>query len=534
MEKTTPSEEYNENLETATAVEETAVNTDAPAPAGDSEDYILSLKNITKEFPGVKALDNVTFNLRRGEIHGLVGENGAGKSTLLKVLSGVHLTYDGEIVLEGKTVKFKSPIDAQNQGICMEYQEKTSFPNLTVGENICAGHLNNFKSGMKGVVSWKKVHQEAKRIIDELKFDIDTRALMSDITPEKQQIAQIAHAIAIEGKILILDEPTAAISYSEVDNLFDILHMLKDRGYSIIYVSHHLREVFRITDRLTVLKDGATVGTYNTADMDEQKVTALMVGREIEKLDRSSLHLTDENAFEIKNLTTKSGLLQDINMHVRKGEIVGVAGLLGSGKELLYRAVAGMFPLASGEFLLDGKPFTPKSPKHAIKSGVTLLPAERSIEGLVLGQSISFNLTLSSYDKFAKGGYMRTSIEKELALDAAEKVKLKYAKLSDNMDSLSGGNQQKGMIGRALNTDSDFIIFNEPTQGVDVGAKQEIHKLIQNLTLEQGKSVLLVSSELPELLSNCDRIYVMANGKINAEYTAEEASEEVLLRDMIG
>ena len=497
---------------------------------------ILELEHITKEFPGVKALDDVTFNLRKGEIHALVGENGAGKSTLLKILSGVHHQYEGKIILEGKEVRFKNPIDAQNQGICMEYQEKTSFPNLTVGENICVGHWDRYSGGKgsKHIVSWKNIHKEAARIISELKFDIDTHAKMNEITPEKQQIVQIAHAIAIEGKILILDEPTAAISYSEVDNLFAILNLLKERGYSIIYVSHHLKEVFRISDRLTILKDGQAVGTYNTAEMDETKVTELMVGRKIEKSSRLNIRLGEDTAFEAKNMTTKNHLLENINIRVRKGEIVGIAGLLGSGKELLYRAICGMMPLESGEFTLEGAPYTPKSPKKAIGQGITALPAERSIEGLILTQSISFNMTLSSFEKFSNYSVMSTRAENDLALSAAEKVKLKYAALSDPVNSLSGGNQQRAMIGRAFNTDAKLIIFNEPTQGVDVGAKQEIHKLIQNFTTEGNGSVLLVSSELPELLSNCDRIIVMANGKINAEYEASQATEELLLRDMIG
>lgn len=503
---------------------------------GPQVENILELENITKEFPGVKALDNVTFNLRKGEIHALVGENGAGKSTLLKILSGVHRQYEGKIILEGNEVRFKSPIDAQNQGICMEYQEKTSFPNLTVGENICVGHWSKYNGGkgLKQVVSWKNIHKEAARIISDLKFDIDTHAKMSDITPEKQQIVQIAHAIAIEGKILILDEPTAAISYSEVDNLFAILNLLKERGYSIIYVSHHLKEVFRISDRMTILKDGQTVGTYNTSEMDETKVTELMVGRKIEKSSRLGIHLPDDTAFEVKNLTSKNHLLEDINIRVRKGEIVGVAGLLGSGKELLYRAICGMMPLESGEFTLEGKSYTPKSPKSAITDGITALPAERSIEGLILTQSISFNMTLSSYEKFSSHSVMNAKAENDLALSSAGKVKLKYASLADPVNSLSGGNQQRVMIGRAFNTDAKLIIFNEPTQGVDVGAKQEIHKLIQNFTTEGNGSVLLVSSELPELLSNCDRILVMSKGKINAEYSASEATEELLLRDMIG
>ncbi|MCI8524585.1 MAG: sugar ABC transporter ATP-binding protein [Oscillospiraceae bacterium] len=502
--------------------------------ARSEPEIILKLEHITKEFPGVKALNDVCFDLRRGEIHALVGENGAGKSTLLKILSGVHLTYEGNIILEGKTVRFKNPIDAQEQGICMEYQEKTSFPNLTVGENICIGHWDKYrKGGLKGLVSWRGIHKEARRIISELKFDINTHDRMCDITPEKQQIVQIAHAIAIEGKILILDEPTAAISYSEVDNLFAILNMLKEQGYSIIYVSHHLKEIFRISDRMTILKDGCTVGTYNTAEMDENRVTELMVGRKIERSARIGIELPDENVFEIQNITTKDGLLKNISLRVRKGEIVGVAGLLGSGKELLYRAVCGMSPLGSGQMTLEGKPYVPRSPKRAIAAGITALPAERSIEGLILKQSIGFNITLSSYSKFSRGSVMSAKKQNDLALSSAQNVHLKYAALSDPVNSLSGGNQQRVMIGRAFSTDAKLIIFNEPTQGVDVGAKWEIHKLIQSYAADGG-AVLMVSSELPELLTNCDRILVMANGEINAEFAIADATEELLLKYMIG
>ncbi len=508
--------------------------TNADTVSSPEEDIILQLKNITKEFPPIKALDNVSFTLRRGEIHGLVGENGAGKSTLLKILSGVHLSYEGEILLENKRVKFKSPVDAQNKGICMEYQEKTAFPNLSVAENIFAGHWLEHKNNKGIMVPWKRIHQEAGKIISDLKFDIDTRAKMSDITPEKQQIVQIAHAMAIKGKILILDEPTASISFNEVDNLFTTLNMLRQQGYSIIYVSHHLKEVFRIADRVTILKDGESVGTYNTADLDEVKMTKLMVGRDVEKSERMGIHLPDEAAFEVRGLTTKDQLIADVSLRLRKGEILGIAGLLGSGKELLYRVICGMKDIEKGAFYLAGKPYRPRTPKYAIKNGITALPAERSIEGLVLGQKISFNLTLSSMNKFTRYSFMSKKKEYKLAARAAEDVSLKYTHLTDPANSLSGGNQQRLMIGRALSTDAKVIIFNEPTQGVDVGAKQGIHKLIQKFTNEEGGSVILVSSELPELLSNCDRILVMSGGRINAEFSAAEATEELLLKHMIG
>lgn len=509
-----------------------AVLSSSPAT---SNNYILQLKNITKVFPGVKALDDVTFSLRKGEIHGIVGENGAGKSTLLKILSGVHTSYDGDIILEGEKVKFKSTIEAQSKGICMEYQEKTAFPNLSVGENICVGHWgNNRKRWMRFLVPWKEVHSEADRILSEMKFQINTRAKMSEITPEKQQIVQIAHAIAIKGKILILDEPTAAISFSEVDNLFAILRLLRNQGYSIIYVSHHLKEVFRITDRITVLKDGRTIGTYQTADMSETTVAELMVGREIEKSERIGIALSDEKVFEVNNMTIRDHLLQNISFSVRKGEILGIAGLLGSGKELLYRTICGICPIESGNFLYMGKPYKPVSPKKTIQTGIMCLPAERSIEGLVLDQSISFNLTLAAMSKFSKAGVMNAKKQNQLANDAAHAVKLKYTKLSNPVNSLSGGNQQRAMIGRAFSTNAKMIVFNEPTQGVDVGAKQEIHKLIQNYTKNEDGTVILVSSELPELISNCDRIIVMANGRINGEFETAEVTEELLLQNMIG
>lgn len=500
-----------------------------------NEDIILQLNNISKSFPGVKALDNVSFALRRGEIHGIVGENGAGKSTLLKILSGVHLSYDGEIILEGEKVSFRSTLDAQTKGICMEYQEKTAFPNLSVAENIFVGNWHKYRTKGPGfLINWTNIYHEAEKIIQSLNFDIDVRARMIDLTPEKQQIVQIAHAIAIEGKILILDEPTASISYSEIDNLFNILNVLKDDGYSIIYVSHHLKEIFRITDRITILKDGCTVGTYNTADMNEESVAKLMVGRDIEKSARSDVQVSDVEMLRIDRLTSSEGQLRDISLTVNKGEIVGIAGLLGSGKELIYRAITGILPIKSGEILIGGKPYKPKSPKTAIATGVTCLPAERSIEGLVLSQSISFNITLSSLKEIAPFGVIRSRRQEKIASDGAEKVRLKFAHLTDPVDSLSGGNQQRAMIARAFSTESKIIVFNEPTQGVDVGAKQEIHNLIQQYSKVSNGAVLLISSELPELMSNCDRILVMANGTINAEFSVAEVTEELLLKYMVG
>ncbi len=499
-----------------------------------ASDNILELCNICKSFPGVKALNNVSFTLRRGEIHGLVGENGAGKSTLLKILSGVYKSDSGEMIYDGKRFFPRTPMEAQEQGICMEYQEKTAFPNLTAGENIAAGHWGQYtKSGRSSVVDWNRLHAAAGEILAKLKFDINTKQKMEDLSPEKQQIVQIAHAIAIRGKVLILDEPTAAISFSQVENLFTILRMLKDEGYSIIYVSHHLKEVFRITDRVTILKDGETVGTFNTADLTEAEMMRHMVGRKVERVQHQTDLIGAETVFRVENLTAKDGSLQNVSFTVRRGEIVGIAGLLGSGKELLPRAIVGLKSLSSGTFELYKKAYRPRSPKSAIKSGITVLPADRSIEGLVLEQNLGFNMTLSSFNRFTKGPWILQKKGDKLAYDAATDVSLKYVSLRQAANSLSGGNQQRLMIARAFMTNAKLIVFNEPTQGVDVGAKAEIHKLIHRYA-DNGGAVILVSSELPELLSNCDRILVMSRGQINMELAAEEANEDKILENMIG
>jgi len=446
----------------------------------EQEDIILEFENITKEFPGVKALNNVSIRIKRGEIHGLVGENGAGKSTLLKILSGVHQYDTGTIRLNGEEVKFNSPIDAQRHGICMEYQEKTSFRNLTVAENIVVGHWSDFSEEKKRspFVKWKDINRAAREILKRINFDIDPKKLMNDLTPEKQQIVQIAHAIAIEGEILILDEPTAAISFSEVDKLFSVLRKLQEEGYTIIYVSHHLKEVFEITENVTILKDGEVVGTYKTSDLDEKKMSRLMVGRNIIREKRVQQNTFSREIMSVENLCSVDGFLNDISFTLNQGEILGVAGLLGSGKELLGKVFVGYIPLKSGSIVIDDNPFTPKSVKEAINKGLYVLPAERSIEGLVLSRPLSFNITLSSFEKISSYGVMNRKKENQISTEAASAVNLKYANLDQQALSLSGGNQQRLMLARAFLTNSRIIFFNEPTQGVDVGAKQEIHKLI--------------------------------------------------------
>lgn len=506
-----------------------------PSVNSENNDFILDIINVSKEFPGVKALDNVSISIKRGEIHGLVGENGAGKSTLLKILSGVYQSDTGIIRLNNEEVTFTKPIDAQNHGICMEYQEKTSFRNLSVAENIVVGHWSDYskKNKKSPFVDWKSVNKSAQEILNRINFDIDPKLMMSDLTPEKQQIVQIAHAIAIKGKILILDEPTAAISFTEVEKLFTVLRQLQKEGYTIIYVSHHLKEVFKITDRVTILKDGEVVGTYKTSDLDEKQMSNLMVGRKIIRNRRSSQNISVEEIMSVEKLTTENGLLSEISFSLRQGEILGVAGLLGSGKELIGKAIAGYLPLRSGTIKIENKPFVPKSARHAIKRGVFILPAERSIEGLVLKQDLSFNITLSSFDKFTKIGVMNKIIETNLSEEAASSVNLKYVTLKQPTLSLSGGNQQRIMLARAFLTNTKIIIFNEPTQGVDVGAKQEIHKLIQEF-VHNGGSVILISSELPELLTNTDRILVMSNGRFVNELNTDEATEELILENMIG
>jgi ribose transport system ATP-binding protein len=507
-------------------------DTKSRSQSPETGDIVLEVSGITKRFPGVTALNNVSFTLRRGEIHGLVGENGAGKSTLLKILSGVYQADEGEIRINGGPVLIRNPIEAQEKGICMEYQEKTLFPNLSVAENICVGKLGEC-SGNPVVVSWDNVHKTAAAVLKRLHFEIDTKLNIRELSPQLQQIVQIARAIAINGKILILDEPTAAISFSQVDKLFEILRNLKAEGYSIIYVSHHLKEVFRITDRVTVFKDGQGVGTYTTSELTEQSITRLMIGREIVKGKLAPVESSSPIVFEARNLTTADKVVEDVSFIVRKGEIYGFAGLVGSGKDALARAIAGSVPVASGQIVLNRAVFVPKKPKQVIRKGITVLPAERSLEGLVLGQSLNFNITLSAYSKYSRFGIMNSRKDYELAEGAARNVNLKYVTIRQLAMSLSGGNQQRLMIARSLLADAKVLVFNEPTQGVDVGAKQEIYKLIRAYAAED-KAVIVISSELPEILTLCNRIGVMSKGHLTKEYTNEEATEEKLLSDMIG
>jgi len=501
-------------------------------PEKKDNDLILEIKGLTKKFFGNTVLNHASFNLRRGEIHGLVGENGAGKSTLLKILSGIYESDDGEIWLNGERVKFKTPIEAQNKGVCMEYQEKTLFPNLSVAENICVGKISEY-SNNPVLVSWEKVNKVAADVLKKLNFDIDIKQNIRRLTPQQQQIVQIARAIAINGRIIILDEPTAAISFSQVDNLFNILRNLCNEGYSIIYVSHHLKEVFRITDRVTILKDGECVGTYMTNELDERTITRLMIGREITRGETIDIKEDSPVLFEARGLSTKDGKVKDVSFNVRKGEILGFAGLVGSGKDALARAIAGSIEVSSGNVVLEGRSFVPQKPRQVINKGIIVLPADRSLEGLILRQTLNFNITLSVFPKFSRFGVMDHKKDIHLSKTAADKVNLKYHMISQMANSLSGGNQQRLMIARALLTDAKVLVFNEPTQGVDVGAKQEIYKIIRAYALE-GKSVVVVSSELPELLTLCNRIAVMSNGRLVKEYPSSEATEENLLDQMIG
>ena len=499
---------------------------------GEKDSPILEIKGLTKKFFGNVVLNHVSFDLHRGEIHGLVGENGAGKSTLLKILSGIYDSDDGEIYLNGELVKFKTPIEAQSKGICMEHQEKTLFPNLSVAENICVGKLDEY-SNNPVFVSWEKINKVAADVLKKLNFDIDIKQNIRRLTPQQQQIVQIARAIAINGRIIILDEPTASISFSQVDNLFNILRNLRNEGYSIIYVSHHLKEVFRITDRVTILKDGECVGTYITNELDERAITRLMIGREITKGETADIKENSPVVFEVNGLTTSDGKVKNVSFNVKKGEILGFAGLVGSGKDPLARALAGSIKVASGNVVLEGQSFIPQKPKQVINKGIIVLPAERSLEGLIMRQPLNFNITLSVFPKFSRFGVMNHRKDISLSREAAGKVNLKYHTISQAANSLSGGNQQRLMIARALLADAKVLIFNEPTQGVDVGAKQEIYKIIRAYALE-GKSVIVVSSELPELLSLCNRIAVMSKGNLVKEYPSAEATEENLLDQMIG
>lgn len=487
-------------------------------------DVIVSMKGICKTFPGVKALDNVDFELRSGEVMALLGENGAGKSTLMKILSGVYTKDGGTLKVNGTEYEHMNPKLAQHVGVAIIHQELNMCKHLSVVENMFLGRelIKN------GTLDNAKMEAEAKKVLNSLGMDIDPRHIVGDMSVSKQQMVEIAKALSINAKILIMDEPTSSLTAREIEELFKIIKQLRENGCGIVYISHRLEELKEIVDRVTIMRDGKYISSANFADVSMNKIISDMVGREItEQFPRVSCK-KGEKIFEVKNLNA-GRMVRNINISLYEGEIVGLAGLMGAGRTETTRAIFGADPKTSGEIILDGKTLDIKCPMDAIKAGVVLAPEDRKKDGLCTGLSIRHNLALPNLDYICNVfGVINSRREDDLCTKAVENLRIKTPNVEVNSGTLSGGNQQKVVVGKWLARDSRVVIFDEPTRGIDIGAKVEIYNLMNELK-KNGIAVMFISSEMPELMGIADRIMVMCDGRITGELSVEEATQEEIM-----
>ena len=501
------------------------------------ENVILEMQNITKEFPGVKALDDVNFKVTKGEIHCLVGENGAGKSTLMKVLSGVYPSgeYSGNILFDGQVQNFRHISDSEKTGIAIIYQELALIPEMTVYENIFLGH--EISNGP--VIDWNETIQEASEVLEKVRLDVNPAVKVRDIGVGKQQLVEIAKALSRKVKLLILDEPTSALNEDDSKNLLDLLVELKNQGVTCILISHKLKEVIEVADTVTVLRDGKTVCTLSAenGEVTENALIKYMVGREIENIYPPRQHqISDEVTFEVKDWTAYDprlgrNVLEDVSFNIKKGEIVGFAGLMGSGRTELALSIFGntVGYKISGQLFVDGEEQRFNHPKEAIKAGVSYITEDRKGNGLILIQDVKENITLANLRELVSNMIIDQNSEITIAMDYAKSLDIKTPTIEQKVMNLSGGNQQKVSVAKWLFVKPNILILDEPTRGIDVGAKFEIYT-IMNMLVEQGMSILMMSSELPEILGMSDRVYIVASGKIAGELSAEEATQEKIMR----
>ncbi len=499
----------------------------------DNHRALLELRGITKEFPGVRALDNVSFDLRKGEVHVLLGENGAGKSTLIKILSGAYLCDEGEIYFDGRSVNIRNPADARELGVSVIYQHLDLVPHLDVAGNIFLGREPTRNSFFK-FLDRKRIYSEAFSLLKSLTFDLDPHALVGNLSIGKQQLVAIAKAIQERIKVLILDEPTASLNKQEVSYLFKIIARLKNMGVGMVYISHRLEEVFQIGDRITVLRDGhkVNVDPINAKDTSREALISMMIGRRLEsEFPVRQKCSTEEEVLRTEGLTRRHAFY-DIDLSVCKGEIVGIAGLVGAGGTELLRAIIGADPIDSGKIVIKGRVVDPRSPGDTIKLGLGFLPEDRHKQALFLKLAVTPNVSLASLSGIVKCGLLNLSKEKTIVADYVDRLKIKAPSLRVNVINLSGGNQQKVVLARWLCSKSDILLFDEPTHGLDVGVKVDVHSLLDELA-RQGMAIIVNSSELREILAMSDRVQVMRKGRIAAEFSKEEATQEKILESAL-
>ncbi len=488
------------------------------------KDPIVRMENITMDFPGVKALDDVTFEAHEGEVHVLLGENGAGKSTLTKILAGVYRQTSGKMYLQGQPFEISSIRESMENGVTMIFQELNLIPHLSVAENIFLGKAPKGRWG----VDWARMNADAEKLLHSMNVDIKPTTLIKHLGVAKQQMVEIAKALSFSSKVIIMDEPTAALTESEIEALFKVIKRLKKENVSIIYISHRMEELLEIGDRVTILRDGKYVDTVNVEDTTIDKLINLMVGRNLDQKYPKEIVPAGEEALRVENLTQRMHGLENISFHVKRGEVVGFAGLMGAGRTELMRAVFGADKFEEGRILISGKEVKIRSPKDAIKYKIGFLTEDRRGQGLVLLMGVDQNTTLANLNSITKAGIMNLNRERQIVEKQIDDLAIKTPSLNQKTKFLSGGNQQKVVLAKWLVSQVDIIIFDEPTRGIDVGAKVEIYKIMNEMT-RNGTAIIMVSSELPEILGMSDRIYVMREGKITGELEREEADQEKIM-----
>ena len=490
---------------------------------------LLNAENIDKSFPGVHALKNVSFDLRRGEIHAICGENGAGKSTLIKILNGIYDMDSGNISINGETVDIKSVQNARDYGIAYIPQEVKICPDLTVAENIFMGEIPKNKFG---IVKWNELYkkaEDAEKKLGESALRIGVRTIAADLTMGQRQLIEIIRALTADVRIITLDEPTSSLSESETEELFELLHKLRDDGIGIVYVSHKIKEITQICDRVTVLKDGEYVGTRDVRDIDANVLINMMVGRDINLYGERKPKTTDiDDALKVENLSSP-GKLDSISYSIKKGEVLGLFGIVGAGRTEMANAVFGLDPNSSGKISVNGKNVTIRNPRDAMQNGIGYITEDRHSHGLVLCNTVRSNISMTILDKLKKLIFLDMMQEKKTSSECVDRLNIKVSSDQMNAENLSGGNQQKVVVSKWLCTDSDILIFDEPTRGIDVGAKAEIYKIIKDLAMS-GKAIIMISSEIPEILGVSDRIIVMRNGRITADLDNIDLQEQDVIQ----
>lgn len=488
-------------------------------------DVILTMKNISKSFSGVQALKKTNLELKKGEVHALMGENGAGKSTLMKILTGIYHKDGGEIIYEGKQVEYKSPVESQNAGIAIVHQELNMMTHLTVAQNLFIG-----KESMNGLlIDDKKMNEEARKLFKILNIDIDPAKTIGELTVGRQQMVEIAKVISTNAKIIIFDEPTAALTKSEIEELFKVINDLRNKGIAIVYISHRMDEIEVITDRVTVMRDGEYVGTLITKESTKDDIIKMMVGRVIFEDPKETSNVSEDAkvVLEVKNLVSGK-LVKDVSFKLHQGEIIGFSGLMGAGRTEVARAIFGADKITSGDIFVNGKKVKIDSPKAAVKSGIGYLSEDRKRYGLIIEKTVEDNTVIASMKHFLKGVFVHKDKVREVTDEYIQKLKTKTPSGKQLVKKLSGGNQQKVVIAKWLVRDCDILIFDEPTRGIDVGAKSEIYTLMNEL-VKNGKSIIMISSELTEVLRMSDRVIVMCEGRKTADIPISEATQENIM-----